>query len=233
MSTSVPFNVTSLEATRPDGFMFLEQPPVVVSSNENFRKCMLALRILLHVKRFVPVLGSDGGIEVLLNTVFCMPTSGPSQLIGRWDVRTIQNKPYTLYTLYRGQDTLLCDVYKCSELVYANIFYMINSVLYNGKLQTSKLELSIPNQSLFLYMFSATVIYLAHILYGLPDTYFFDNDCSGEVQSQLTDLYNLFKTRIGTDQSDIVRKLYLLMFYQFQVTMNTEDDAVLISDYIE
>lgn len=237
MASTISLNVTSTEATDPDGFRFTEEPTdvnVYMHPNQEFRKCMLALRILLHVPRFQPVFGGDRGVVVVLNTVFCSPSVNSSELVGNYTVQNIHSEKYTLYTLFQeSTDSLLCSVQKCSQLVYSNVLYIINSVLYDGKLKVHKLELSHTDQSLFLYMFSATVLYLAHVLYGLSDLHFSDPNCSGEIQDYLNDLYQLYRENLGTDRDDIVRKLYLLLFYKFQLIMNAKEGGVFISEYIE
>lgn len=237
MASSTSINVTSAEATRPDGFYFLEEPTdVEVLVDPELRKCMLALRILLYVSPYYPVLGGDRGEVVVLNTAFCIQREGESTLIGNFTVKTVQDDTLTLYTLFKenkGMDSLLCLVHKCAQLVYANVLYIINSVLYNGKLKAQNFELSSSDQSLFLYMFAATVMYLAHVLFGLDDSHFFDFNCSVDQQEHLNDLYKLYKNNVGTNQDDIVRKLYLLFFYKFQLIMNEKTGGVFISDYIE
>lgn len=237
MASSTSSNVTSAEATRPDGFYFLEEPTdVAVLVDPEFRNCMLALRILLYVSPYYPVLGGDRGVVVVVNTVFFSQKEGESTLIGNFTVKTVQEDTLTLYTLFKDSsdtDSLLCLVQKCSQLVYANVLYIINSVLYNGKLKAQSLELSPSDQSLFLDMFSATVIYLAHVLYGLDNTHFYDFNCPMGEQEHLNELYDLYRNNVGTNQDDIVRKLYLLLFYKFQQIMNEKTGGVFISDYIE
>ena len=251
MASTISLNVTSTDATDPDGFRFTEEPTdvnVYVDPNQKFRKCMLALRILLHVPRFQPVFGGDRGVVVVLNTVFCSPSINSFELVGNYTVQNIHSEKYTLYTLFKdSMDSLLCSVQKCSQLVYSNVLYIINSVLYDGKLKVHKLELSHTDQSLFLYMFSATVLYLAHVLYGLSDFHFSDfsdfgdpnfsdfsdPNCSDEMQDDLNNLYQLYQNNIGLDKDDIVRKLYLLLFYKFQLIMNAKEGGVFISEYIE
>ena len=231
MATLRERNVTQSAVTQVDGFEFIGVPNIDLNQNfdVNFRKCMLALRVLLNVPKFFPVLGGHQGLRVVLNTVFKINSEDTDDmLVNNLNVSTVQQKTYPLFTLVTSNNSLLCQVYTCSQLLYAEVLYMINSVLYNGKLNTLKLELSIEDQSTFLYMFSATVIYLAHVLYS---TLLYTKDCSEEDNEIVENLYEFYKEKIGNDTVDIVRKLYLLLFYKFQLLMN--EKQVFISDYIE
>jgi hypothetical protein len=245
MATSAELNVTSNKFTKNDGFLIPSESPVpnvpdVLDFRVNLRKCMIALRLMLNVQKNFPLYGNDRGTRVVLNTVFsCLKiydTSQTMELVSDYNVRTINQgaEEYSLYTLYSQNDaSLLCAVYNCSQLLYAEILYMVNSVLFKGKLNTQKMQLSPEDQTLFLYLFSTTVIYLANSLYGLSGNEPYTPCFVVAEGGYVTELFQLYTDTLTGDADDIVRKLYLLFFYKFQLVMNERVKGAFISDYIE
>jgi hypothetical protein len=235
MATTSALAVDRITLLPSDGFDFNVEPEVPRTGFEpQFRMCMLALKHMLLVPKKEPLLGNDYGKEVVLNTVFSKVGSDPDNIyLGQDNVVTVKHlrAERPLYTLYTPTvDVNLFDlVFTCSTLLYSKVLQSLNAILYQGRLNVREFQLSHVHQNTLLGLFTCAVLQLAANMYKLDITLWSTN-------SELGPLFQLFNVNGLTgdgNTSDIVRKLYLVLFLKFQLIMNKEVKENFIFDFVQ
>lgn len=233
-TTSAPA-VDRITLLPSDGFDFNVEPEVPSTGFEpQYRMCMLALKHMLLVPKNEPLLGNDYGKEVVLNTVFTKLSSDPDNMyLGQDNVVTVKHlrAERPLYTLYTptGNISPFELVYTCSTLLYSKVLQSLNAILYQGRLNVREFNLSQTHQSTLLALFSCAVLQLAANMYSLDIS-------SWSFESDLISLFQLFADNnlTGTgNTNDIVRKLYLVLFFKFQLIMNKDVKENFIFDFVQ